>query len=639
MKHLIVGTAGHIDHGKSALVRALTDIDPDRLKEEKERGLTIDLGFAHFDLPDGTRVGFVDVPGHERFVKNMLAGATGMDIVILVVDATESVMPQTREHLDIMKLLGVSRGIVAITKIDLADPELVEIVEEEIKELVQGSFLESAPIVRLSAKTGEGIEEIRNLIAKAVGEQHERSSEGVFRFPIDRVFTMKGFGTVVTGTVFSGWLAEDEPVLVLPGGLRARARQLQHHNVKQDRISAGMRAAMNLTNLSVQELNRGDTVVRPGTARPDFLLDVRIKLLPSAPRKLPRTSKINLFVATGQRLANMTLIDKPNLVPGDECFAQLRLTQPICVFRGDRFVIRGEAPPYTIGGGIVLDVAPAKIRRKDRAKATAWLAELETMDSAEAALAFLSRRPMGARLQDIAVRTGAPLDRIQSVAERSIEKGDTLSVLAGDDFLVVSRECFDELKRKLLDNLTSFFQSRPHRLFMPREELRSRLGTELAPQLFDRVVENLIGDAKIEATKEGLNLSGRTAQISSEQRAEKEKMENIFLEAAFSPPTFSQAEEHFDDTRSAKKMTSLLIEEGTLQKISPAIAYHREHLEAAIAKIKEHFSNVDKLAVGDLKSLLGISRKHAVPLLEYFDRIGITTRVGDYRILKDKTRG
>lgn len=636
MKHLIVGTAGHIDHGKSALVKALTNIDPDRLKEEKERGLTIDLGFAYFDLADGTRVGFVDVPGHERFVKNMLAGATGMDIVILVVDATESVMPQTREHLDIMKLLGVSRGIIAITKIDLTDAEMMEIVEEEIKELVADSFLENAPVIRVSSTTGEGIDDIKKLIEDAVGEQRQKTEKGLFRFPIDRVFTMKGFGTVVTGTVFSGWLAEDEPVVVLPDGLKTRARQLQNHNIKLEKISAGMRAAMNLTNLSVQRLKRGDTVTRPGTAEPCSMLDVRIKLLPSAPRKLPRNSKISLYVATGQRLANMTLIDNANLAPNEECFAQLRLTQPLCIFRNDHFVIRGETPPYTIGGGIVLDVMPVKIKRKERSKATEWLEKLETAIPEDAVLAFISQRATGTRLRKAATRTGVTVDSVRAIVEKSLEKGEILSADVGDDILLISRKNFDELKIRHLRELTLFFESQPHRLFMPREELRSRLGTELAPQLFEKIFGELIDDGTIEATREGMHLSGRKAHLSKEQQMTKAKMENIFREAAYSPPTFSQAEEQFDNTSNAKQMAALLIEEGTLQKISPTIACHKEHLETARTKIREHFEDSDKLGVGDLKNLLGVSRKHAVPLLEYFDRIGLTTRVGDYRVLKKK---
>jgi len=638
MKHLIVGTAGHIDHGKSALVKALTNIDPDRLKEEKERGLTIDLGFAYFDLPDGTRVGFVDVPGHERFVRNMLAGATGMDIVILVVDATESVMPQTREHLDIMKLLGVSRGIIAVTKVDIADAEMTEIVEEEIKELVMGSFLEDAPMVRVSARTGDGLDEIRQLIAEAVSEQHQKSKEGVFRFPIDRVFTMKGFGTVVTGTVFSGWLAEDEPVVVLPGELKTRARQLQNHNVKLEKISAGMRASMNLTNLPVQQLSRGDTVVRPGTARACSLLDVKVRLLPSAPRKLARNTQINLYVATGQRVANMTLINMPNLNAGEECFAQLRLAQPLCIFRGDRFVIRGETPPYTVGGGIILDVSAEKIKRKYRNRAADWLEKLEMATPEEAARAFLDQMIMGVGLRELPIRTGETIDRIQAIIQSHIEKGDIQSVDVGDDILLISQKNLDGLKHVLTEKVADFFESQPHRLFMPREELRSRMGSEVVPQLFERVIADLVADKKIESTREGLSPSGRKAQISKEQQAAKDKMESIFREAAYSPPTFSQAQEQFADLASAKKMASLLIEEGVLQKISPTIAFHKEHLGTAVNKIREHFESADKLGVGDLKNILGISRKHAVPLLEYFDRIGLTTRVGDHRVLRNKQR-
>ncbi|NQU08611.1 MAG: selenocysteine-specific translation elongation factor [Candidatus Abyssubacteria bacterium] len=637
MKHLIVGTAGHIDHGKSALVKALTNIDPDRLKEEKERGLTIDLGFAYFDLPDGTRVAFVDVPGHERFVKNMLAGAAGMDIVILVVDATESVMPQTREHLDIMKLLGVSRGIVAVTKVDLADAEMVEIVEEEIKDLVEGSFLEGAPVVRVSSKTGEGLEEIRRLISDAVGEQRQKSEDGLFRFPIDRVFTMKGFGTVVTGTVFSGWLAEDEPVLVLPSGLSSRARQLQSHNVKQEKISAGMRGSLNLANISVQQICRGDALVRPGAAEPTYMLDAKVKLLPSAPRMLKRTTTVKLYVATSQRLARMTLIDRDKLEPGGESYAQLRLARPLCVFRGDRIVLRGESPEFTIGGGIVLDINPVRIRRKDRDR-PAWLNILEKASAGDAALAFLSRETTGAKLREIAIRAGEPIEQLRAVIDETIRAGEVLSADVGDDLLVISRETFEALKERLLAELDAFFNSQTHRLFMPREELRSRLGPKLAPQLFEMTLGELAASGKIEDTREGVSVSGRKAQITPAQKKAKEKMESIYREAAFSPPTFAQAEEQFDDPKGARRMTSLLLEESTLTKISSTMAYNRDHLEKASTKIREHFKTADKLGVGDLKTLLGVSRKHAVPLLEYFDKIGLTTRVGDYRVLKEKNR-
>ncbi len=637
MKHLIVGTAGHIDHGKSALVKALTNIDPDRLKEEKERGLTIDLGFAHFDLPDGTRVAFVDVPGHERFVKNMLAGAAGMDIVVLVIDATESVMPQTREHLDIMKLLGVPRGIVAITKIDLSDEEMIEIVEEEIKDLVEGSFLEDAPIVKLSSKTGEGLDEIRKLIATAVLEHSQKSEDGLFRFPIDRVFTMKGFGAVVTGTVFSGRLDEDEPVVVLPTGLPSRARQLQSHNTKLPTISAGMRGSLNLTNLSLQQLSRGDTIVRPGTVEPTRLLDAQIDLLATAPRALKKTNIIKLYVATSQRPARMTLIDRDKLEPGERCYALIRLSEPLCVFRGDRIIIRGESPEYTIGGGVVLDVAPLKRRAKGDEKAQ-WLKSLEAATLEETTMAFLAQGLMGTTLTSIAARVGAPANTLRAIFQRKFETGEALSADVGGDTLLIARSSFDALKERVVGELKDFFDSQQHRLFMPREELRSRLGPDLAPQYFELLLADLIEGGSLETTREGVSLGGRKAQLTPSQKKARGEIERVYREAGCSPPTFSQAEEQFGDTKAARQMISLMIEEGALTKISPTFAYYRDNLDPAREKIRESFNDSDTLKVGDLKTLLGVSRKHAVPLLEYFDRIGLTTRVGDHRVLKEKLR-
>ncbi|GAB4344439.1 MAG: selenocysteine-specific translation elongation factor [Candidatus Abyssubacteria bacterium] len=637
MKHLVVGTAGHIDHGKSALVKALTGIDPDRLKEEKERGLTIDLGFAYMELPDGARVAFVDVPGHEKFVKNMLAGAAGMDIVILVVDATESVMPQTREHLDIMKLLGIRRGIVAITKSDLADEEMIEIVKSELEELVAGTFLESAPMVAVSSKTGQGIEDIRRLIIEMMGQQQQKNSEGLFRLPIDRVFTMKGFGTVVTGTVFSGWLAEDEPVQVAPSNIMTRARQLQSHNMKAERISAGMRAAINLSNVSVQELTRGDTLVRPGTAMITDLFDARILLLPSTPRKLPRTSSVKLHVGTSQQVARMSLIDRPHLAPGEQGLAQLKTQKLVCIFRGDHFVIRGGSPEYTIGGGVVLDVAPT-ISRRRRAEKAQWLETIEGASPAKAAVAFLAQSPVGISLTDLAVRTAEPPERLYDVLSPLIRDEEVVTLGTGGDTHLLTRARFDDLKGKVVADMESFFSSQSHRLHIPREELRSRLRAELDSRLFEKLLDDLSKEGRIEITREGIGLRGRKAELSKAQTRLKEAAENMYREAGFSPPTLPQAEEALNDPKNARRMLSLLMEEGALTRIGATMAYHTDSLTEAIEKIKSHFQQTDRLSVGDLKTILGISRKHAVPLLEYLDKIGLTTRVGDYRVLKQKTR-
>ncbi len=633
MKHLIVGTAGHIDHGKSTLVKALTGIDPDRLKEEKERGLTIDLGFAYLDLPDGARVSFVDVPGHERFVKNMLAGAAGMDIVILVIDASESIMPQTREHLEIMKLLGISRGIIAITKIDLVDSEMVEIVEAEIQDLVEGTFLESAPVVHFSAKTGAGLDEIRSLISEAIHEQRQKDEEGLFRFPIDRVFTMKGFGTVVTGTVFSGSLQEDEPVEVLPGGLTSRARQLQSHNLRQERVTAGMRAALNLPGIAVEQLKRGDTIVRPGTAKATAIFDAKISLLPTAPRKLGRTSVVKIYLGTSQQAARVVLFGASELVPGEVGYAQLRCQNPLCAFRGDRFVIRGESPEITIGGGVILDVAPDRTRVKRRQKLE-WLKRLDGVAVEETALAFLSQEESAVSLSALAVRLGDPAGKLQERLPASIKKGDIAVFGSGEDLLLISRSRLNELKERALKATADFFKKESHRLFIPKEQLHSRLQASLDSQVFGELLNELVKEHKLAVAREGISLAGRSAGITPAQKSTKEKIERLVRDAGYSPPTLPQLEEQIGDSRSAKQMISLLIEEGTLQRVAPTLAYHKDFLDSALEKIRAHFQRADRLSVGDLKTVLGVSRKHAVPLLEYSDKIGLTARVGDYRVLK-----
>jgi selenocysteine-specific elongation factor len=365
------------------------------------------------------------------------------------------------------------------------------------------------------------------------------------------------------------------------------------------------------------------------------MLDAKVRLLPSAPRALKRTSTIKLYSATSQRLARMTLIEETALEPGRECYAQIRLAQPLCVFRGDRIVLRGESPEFTIGGGLVLDIAPIRYRRKDRER-SASLRTLEESAPVGAALEFISREKMGAPLREIALRACEPIDRLLAVAQEKIKGGEILSADVGGDLLVISRDAFEGLKEALVGDIAAFFAAQPHRLFMPREELRSRLGPDLAPQLFEMTLTELTGGGKIEDTREGLSLSGRKAEITPAQQTAKEKIERIFQEAACSPPTFSQVEEQFDDPRTAKRMTALLLEEGVLTKISPTLACHKDNLDPAFDKIREHLKSADKLGVGDLKTLLRVSRKHAVPLLEYFDKIGFTVRVGDHRMLKEK---
>jgi selenocysteine-specific elongation factor len=387
----------------------------------------------------------------------------------------------------------------------------------------------------------------------------------------------------------------------------------------------------------VDDLSRGDTLVRPATAEATHMIDVKVSLLASAPRVLKQLSTVKLYAATSQRVARMQLIDTAVLEPGNGAFAQLRLSQPLCILRGDRIVLRGESPEITIGGGVVLDVAPIRFRRKDRDRG-AFLQMLANASFDDTVFAFLAEKAMGARLRELAVRAGEPIDRVRATIDKRLAKDEVVSAGVGDDQLVTTHDNFEQFQHKLIEEVKSFFKATPHRLFMPREELRSRMGPMMAPHLFEKFLTTLSESRKLDVSRDGICLSGRKAQVSKEQQAAKEKMEKIFREAGFAPPTFSQAEEQFENSASARKMASLLIEEGTLQKISPTLAYHKDSLEVAIAKTRDFFTNSDKLGVGDLKDILGISRKHAVPLLEHFDRFGLTTRVGDHRVLKDTSR-
>jgi selenocysteine-specific elongation factor len=448
---------------------------------------------------------------------------------------------------------------------------------------------------------------------------------------------MKGFGTVVTGTVFSGSLNEDEPVQVLPEGLSSRARQLQSHNQKQERISAGMRAALNLAGIAVEQLKRGDTVVKPGTAAATNRFDAKVRLLRTAPRNLRRSTTVKLYSATSQQVSRMIVFGENEIAPGSEGYVQMRCQKPICIFRGDRFVIRAESPEVTIGGGIVLDVAPqrARVRKRER---RAWLQELDGALPAELARAFLSKEEAAVSLHELAVRLGLPAAMVTELIASPIKEGQVLALGSGEDAVLIAQNRHDFLKERALKELADFFKEQPHRLYMPREQLRSRLSGNLDAPLFERIISDLAESERVQVTREGLSLAGRRAGITQAQKSIKEQVEKIYLEAGYSPPTLMQAEEQAGDPAAAKKMISLLLEEGVLQKISPTLAYHKEFLESALKKIRVHFQTEQRLAVGDLKTVLGVSRKHAVPLLEYFDRIGLTARVGDYRVLKEKAR-
>lgn len=641
MEHVVIGTAGHIDHGKSALVRALTGVDPDRLREEKDRGITIDLGFAHYEH-DGLNVAFVDVPGHERFVRNMLAGASGIDAVLLVVAADESVMPQTREHFDICRLLGVEAGIIALTKCDLVDAETIELVRLETRELVEGSFLESAPVLAVSARTGEGLDNLRTAL-EALARRPARPVGGPARLPIDRVFTIKGFGTVVTGTLVSGALEVDADVEIVPAGTSAKVRGLQVHGASHRRASAGQRVAVNLAGVDVGDLRRGDTLVEPGGLDATRRFDASLVVLPSA-RPLKHGQRVRCHHGTTEALARIALsvettgLDREApaflsvLEPGREGFARVRLEEPIAVTRGDRFVLRAYSPPITIAGGSVLDPAPGTGRLRSR-RGVERLVRLGDRSSPVVAAevmveeaggkgmtrGVLARR-LGVSRAELDQQLGAMIDEL-----RVVEVGN----------MVVVPSVLESRRSQLLALVEAFHASAPLEPGLAREEARERISRGGTPALFDHLVEQLVGEGRLVAT-DHLALSSHQIALSPTERTLKDRIATLYQRAGFTPPdaagvvtTTGAGDEQVG------RMIKLLVRERTLVKVD-TLWFHRESLDRLkqdVAQLKAGSTEPVRIDVPAFKERFGVTRKYAIPLLGYLDQQRVTRRVGNARLL------
>jgi selenocysteine-specific elongation factor len=637
MKRIIVGTAGHIDHGKTSLVRALTGIDADRLKEEKERGITIDIGFADLIIGD-THFGFVDVPGHERFVKNMLAGAHGIDIVMLVVAADEGVMPQTREHFDICRLLEVKSGIVVITKVDMIDDEeLLQLVEADVTEYVNGSFLEGAPVIRASSRTGQGIDELKKALAKLAAKVTERDERAVARLPIDRVFTIKGFGTVVTGTLIAGRVrAGDELDLLPSAGRRARARGLQVFGRSVQEAKAGERTAVNLQGIEVAEIERGQVLAPAGRLQTGSMIDVRLQLLSSAPRPLRNRSRTHLHIGTAEALARVVILGATQLAPGESGFAQLRLEAPILALPGDHFIIRSYSPAATIGGGIVIDALPHKHRLREGSLVGTQLDKLAAADEKERiALLLEMSGERGMNQAEIAARSGAPDEAIRRAVEE-LEKSRRVVVADRNPPLIIARPAFEGLAKRVAALLKEYHRKSPLESGMGREELRERLFAHLPQEIFRSVIVYLTDRKEIVAEKDLLRLSTHRIALTPEEEAAKKHMAEIYARAGLQPisldEAIAQAAPQFGiDTGRAQRFAQMLIASGELVRISDLI-FHRDALESLRSVMKQFKAEKGpRIDVGAFKELTGISRKYAIPLLEYLDRQRVTRRVGDAR--------
>ncbi|HEX5735020.1 MAG TPA: selenocysteine-specific translation elongation factor [Blastocatellia bacterium] len=643
MKHIIVGTAGHIDHGKTALVQALTGIDADRLKEEKLRGITIDIGFADLAI-DEYRFGFVDVPGHERFVKNMLAGAHGLDLVMLVVAADESIMPQTREHFDICRLLRVKAGLVALTKADLVDAELLELARAEVEDYVAGSFLEGAPVIAVSSRTGEGIEDLKNALVELAARIQPKATMAVARLPVDRAFSIKGFGTVVTGTLIAGELKPSDEVEILPAGLRSRIRNVQVHGRDTDRALAGQRTAINLQGINVDQVERGSILAPAGRLRATSMLDVRLDLLASAPRPLTHRARVRLHHGTSEVMARVVVLAGSagddaarqlavthRIEPGASRIIQLRLEEPITALPGDRFIIRSYSPQVTIGGGVIIDALPDKHRIRDR-EAVAKLEQLERADQAERALVFIEMSGARGMTQgEIAARTGATDEQIQIAARELVGQGRAFEVLNAP-LLLISAESLSRLAARVIDLLKDYHRREPLSLGLSREEVRERVFGDARPEVFRAVVAHLAEKGKVAAERDALRLASHSPALGEQEANAKRALEAAFKASGLQAGTLEEiAAASKVPVALARKLYTLLAAERRILRIGDMV-FHADALEDLKARVRAQKAINPRMDVAAFKEITGgLTRKHAIPLLEYLDRERITRRLGNER--------
>jgi selenocysteine-specific elongation factor len=627
-RHFVLGTAGHIDHGKSAIVKALTGTDPDRLKEEQERGMTTDLGFAFL----GDEITIIDVPGHERFVRHMLAGASTIDMVMLVVAADDGVMPQTREHFEICRLLGIKKGLIVINKIDLVEPEIVEIVKEDVKELVRGSFLENAPVKEVSARTGKGIDELKQAILELTKVVEQKPDRGVFRMPIDRCFTIKGFGLVVAGTVLSGSCRVGDRLEILPEGMSVRVRGIQRHNRAVESAGVGERAALNLQGVQLEQVHRGQILATPGYYQPTSFIQATLYLLKDAPLVLKNMTRVHLHIGTAEVMCRVCLLDKKELNPGEEGLVQLRTEEPVVCDWNDRFVLRHFSPPATIGGGVVLETGGTKLRRFDELTIKR-LYQLRSGEKGTVLEQFLLKSGF-----DIKTLSGSA--RALAITEEDAERMSELLIQTGKLEILdhdgkkylLHKEVYHSAANNVLSVLSEFHRQNPLRMGIKQSELRMKAGN-LPPALFELVLSRLKQSGAIVIEGEKVRAPDHTIQLKPEEQAVFDRVAELLKQAGWTPPT---PDELFSgvDRKLAEKVKIALIESGTVVDIGDGIFMHARAVAEAKNILLKIMAEKKELAATDFRQALGTTRKFAIPLLNYFDSIGLTQRRGDVRVLK-----
>ncbi len=634
MKQIILGTAGHIDHGKTSLIKAISGIDTDRLKEEKQRGITIELGFAAIDLPSKIHIGVVDVPGHEKFVKNMVAGASGIDVVVMIIAADEGVMPQTREHLEICHLLGVEYGFVALTKIDMVDEEWLELVMEEVKEFTQGTFLDNSPIVPVSAISGEGINRFVQTLDEYCRQIPERESNSLFRLPADRVFTIKGFGTVITGTLISGKIGTGEPVMIYPSGIKTKVRGLQVHDQSVSEAEAGMRTAINFQGIEKATVNRGDVVARPDTLRSTYMTDVEFHYLESNERPIKNRENVRFHTGTSEIPCNIILLDREEIIPGETAIVQLRLDAPVACVRDDRFVVRSYSPVRTLGGGRILNPVPKKHKRF-RQGVIEGLQNLLARDPEtlinfhvqEAGYSELS-------LSELTIMTNLSTNQLENALQALLSK-QTIIQTDKDPKRYVHQITVDKFKNDVIRRLAEYHAKHPLKAGMPKGELKSKFPPVMSNKMFNHLIQRMVQSDSIYQTENNIRLPEHEVRLAEDESDLRQKILDAFKKENLQPPLFKDLINCLNiRPETAKNIVMLLVNEGRLIKVKDDLFFHADAITELKTRLVDYLKSNGDISTPEFKEMTGASRKYTIPLLEYFDSANITIRVGDNRKLR-----
>ncbi|MBF0120477.1 MAG: selenocysteine-specific translation elongation factor [Desulfobacterales bacterium] len=634
MKQIILGTAGHIDHGKTSLIKAITGVDTDRLKEEKLRGITIELGFADLTLPSGQHIGIVDVPGHEKFVKNMVSGATGIDIVAMVIAADEGVMPQTREHMDICGLLNVKTGLIALTKIDMIDEEWQELVTEDIKQFTKGTFLENAPIVPISSSKGLGLDEFIKTIDRLSEKIPSRSYTGLFRLPVDRVFTMKGFGTVITGTLISGHIKVGDSIMIYPSGITSKVRGIQSHNQSISEAKAGMRTAINFQGLEKEVIQRGDVISTPGSLKPSYMLDIFFNFLKSNEKPIKNKIEIRFHSGTSEIQGNLILLDREELNPGESAVTQIRLDSPVTLVKDDKFIIRSYSPARTIGGGFILNPIPKKHKRFKQ-EITDGLKNIINYSPNEI-VSYHAEESIyrGISFSTLKIVTNIPEKSLEHTIQDLLSKRIIINV-DKENLIYIHSSNFEKLKKELIDYTNNYHKLNPLKEGMSKEELKSKLHRGVETKLFNLLINQLIKEGKIAQAENIISLTNHKIALKIDQVDIKNKILDAYAKSGLAPPYFKELSKSINiEPSEAKEVLLFLIEKGELTKVKDDLYFKTEAITELKNKLVDFLNANGEITTSEFKNLTSASRKYLIPLMEYFDMTNITIRVGDIRKLR-----